>query len=169
MNVMAEAKKAAKAAASAFEQASETLKTEFPKFPSFESPLFEVPGAYRELAEKSIVQAKQNYERFKATAEEANELLESTYMTAARGLSEYGLKAIEALRANANAQFDFARDLFSVKSPSEAVELSSTHVRRQFDALSAQGKELASLAQKVSNETAEPIKAGFNRALRAVA
>jgi phasin len=169
MSAMAEAKKAAKAAASAFEQASETLKTEFPKFPNFEMPRFEVPGAYRELAEKSVVQAKQNYERFKAAAEETNELLESTYTTALRGMSEYGLKAIEAMRDNANAQFDFARDLFAVKSASDVVELSSAHARKQFDALSAQGKELASLAQKVSTDTAEPIKAGFNRALRAVA
>ena len=41
--------------------------------------------------------------------------------------------------------------------------------RKQFDALSSQSKELASLVQKVSTDTAEPIKAGFNRALRAVA
>lgn len=166
---MAEAKKAAKAAAGAFEQASETLKADFPKFPGFDMPRFEVPGAYRELAEKGIAQAKQNYERFKSVAEDSNELMEATCTAAMRGASECGLKMIEAMRANVNAQFDFARDLLAVKSPSEAVELSSTHARKQFDAFSTQSKELASLAQKVSSETAEPLKAGFNRALRAVA
>ena len=78
-------------------------------------------------------------------------------------------KMIEALRTNVNANFDFASSLFTVKSPSEVVELSSAHARKQFEALSAQSKELASLVQKVSTETAEPIKAGFNKALRAVA
>jgi phasin len=164
-------KKAAKAAASAFEHASETVKefTKFPSFPTFEFPRFEFPVAYRELAEKGVAQAKQNYERAKTAAEEANELIESTYSTAMRGWSDYGLKVIEAMRANSDAHFDFARDLLAVKSASDVVELSSAHARKQFDAFSAQGKELASLAQKVSNDTAEPIKAGFNRALRAVA
>jgi phasin len=166
---MAEAKKAAKAATTAFEQAGETLKSEFSKFSAFDMPRFEVPAAYRELAEKGVVQAKQNYERCKAAAEETNELLEQTFTTALNGVSEYSLKLLEAMRTNANAHFDFARDLFAVKSPSEVVELSSTHARKQFDALSSQSKELASLVQKVSTDTAEPIKAGFNRALRAVA
>jgi phasin len=170
---MAEAKKSAtKAAASAFEQASETLKaefTKFPQFPQFEIPRMEIPVAYRELAEKGVAQAKQNYERVKAAAEETNELMEATYTTAVRGMSEYNLKLVDAMRANANAHFDFVRDLFAVKSPSDVVELSSAHARKQFDAMSAQSKELTSLAQKVSTDTAEPIKAGFNRALRAVA
>jgi phasin len=166
----------AKAASTAFEEAGEAFRSALPQFgfpqfgfPSFEFPRMEVPAAYRELAEKSIAQAKQNYERTKATAEEANELFEATFTTAVRGASEYSLKLIENLRANTNANLDFARDLFAVKSASEAVELSSTHARKQFDTISLQGKELASLVEKVSNDTAEPIKAGFNKALRAVA
>jgi phasin len=168
-SAMAEAKKAAKSAAESFTRASEAFTGGFAQFPQFEFPRVEFPGAYRELAEKGIAQAKQNYERAKAAAEETSELMEATYTTAVRGGSEYNLKVVEALRANFNAQFDFVRDLLTVKSPSEAVELSSAHARKSFEALSTQSKELASLAQKVSNDTAEPIKAGFNRALRAVA
>jgi phasin len=169
---MAEAKKTAKAAAASYDAASETFTAPFaqlPQFPSFEFPQIEMPGAYRELAEKSLAQAKQSYERVKAAAEEASELIETTCTTAVRGVSEYNLKLIDTMRANANAGFDFARDLWAVKSPSEAVELSSAHARRSFEQLSAQSKELASLAQKVSNDTVEPIKTGFNKALRAVA
>ena len=159
-------KKAAKAAGDTFEQTNDAWKAAFPQF---DFPRFEFPLAYRDLAEKGVVQAKQNYERARAATEEASELIETTYTTAVRGSSEYGLKLIDALRINANAHFDFARDLLTVKSPSEIVELSSTHARKQFETLSEQSKELASLAQKVSSETAEPIKAGINKALRAVA
>ncbi|MBN8919342.1 MAG: phasin [Rhizobiales bacterium] len=166
---MADMKKPAKTATQAFEQAGEAIKAEFAKFPTFEVPRFEVPAGYRELAEKNIAQAKQNYERVKAVAEETSELVETTCANAIRGVAEYNLKLVEAARANINAHFDFARDLLTVKSPSEAVELSSTHARKQFDAISAQGKELASLAQKVSTDAAEPMKTGFNRALRVVA
>jgi phasin len=168
---MAEAKKTAKAAAANYD-ASETFTAPFAQlaqFPSFEFPQMEMPGAYRELAEKGIAQAKQGYERVKAAAEEASELIETIGSTAVRGASEYNLKLIDTMRANANAGFDFARELWGVKSPSEAVELSSAHARKSFEQFSSQSKELASLAQKVSNDTVEPIKTGFNKALRAVA
>jgi hypothetical protein len=49
------------------------------------------------------------------------------------------------------------------------VELSSAHARKQFEALSAQSKELAELAQKVASDTAEPIRASANSGLSKVA
>ena len=49
------------------------------------------------------------------------------------------------------------------------IELSSAHARKQFEAFTAQGKELGALAQKVATETAEPIKSGMNKAFSKVA
>src|SRR5262245_39716946 len=113
---------------------------ELPKFemPSFEMPQMEVPAAFREFAEKSVSQAKDTYERMKSAAEEATDVLEDTYATATKGVSDYGLKVIEAVRANTNAAFDFATELMTVKSLSEVVELSTAHSRKQFEALTAQ-------------------------------
>jgi phasin len=139
------------------------------EFPKFDIPSVEIPAAYRELAEKSVAQAKQSYEKMKAAAEEATEVMEATYATASRGAADYGLQLIEAFRANANANFDFARDLFTVKSLSEAIELSTAHTRKQFEAVTAQTKDLAALAQKVTTETTEPLKAGVTKAFRAAA
>ena len=141
---------------------------ELPKFemPNFEVPKMEIPAAFREIAEKSVAQAKETYERVKAAAEEATDLLEDTYTTAAKGAADYNLKIIEAARANTNAAFDYARELLDVKSVSEVVELSTAHARKQFEALSEQTKELVALAQKVATDTAEPIKTGVNKTLR---
>ena len=136
---------------------------------AFEFSKMEIPAAYRDAAEKAIAQAKQNYDRFKTAAEEATDLIESSYVTASRGSTEYMLKLIDTTRMNANAHFDFARALWTAKSPSEAVEVSSAHARKQFETLSAQTKELTSLAQKVSTDTAEPIKAGLSKAMRVAA
>ena len=137
-----------------------------PKFemPKFEVPNVEVPAAFRDFAEKGIAQAKGNYEKVKAAAEEATDVLEDTYSTATKGFSEYGLKVIEVARTNTNASFDFAAQLFGVKSLSEAVELTTAHTRKQFEAFSAQGKELSSIAQKVATDTAEPIKGSVTKA-----
>ena len=134
---------------------------EMPKFemPKFDMPKFEVPPAFREFAEKGIAQAKENYEKVKSAAEQATDVLEDTYSTASKGCASYGLKVIETTRANSDAAFDLMTELLSAKSYSEMVELTSAYMRKQFDALIAQSKELSEHAQKVATETAEPIKA----------
>ena len=149
--------------ASGFES---TAKFEMPKF---DLPKLEIPAAFREIAEKSVSQTKENYEKLKAAAEEATDVLEETYATATKGSTEYGLKLIDAARANTNAAFDFFAEFITVKSISEAVELSSAHARKQFEAVTEQTKELTSIAQKVANETAEPLKAGVTKAFSKVA
>jgi len=143
---------------------------EMPKFemPKFDMPKFEVPPAFREFAEKGIAQAKENYEKVKTAAEQATDVLEDTYSTASKGCASYGLKVIETARANSDAAFDLMTEILSAKSYSEVVELTSAYMRKQFDALVAQSKELSEHAQKVATETAEPIKESisstFNKA-----
>jgi phasin len=143
---------------------------EMPKFdlPNFEIPKMEIPAAFRELAEKSVSQAKETYEKMKSAAEEATDVIEDTYATATKGASDYGLKVIEAARENTNAAFDFATQLMTVKSLSEMVELSTAHTRKQFEALTAQSKELAAIAQKVATESAEPAKESFSKVFKKV-
>jgi phasin len=143
---------------------------EVPKFefPNFEMPKLEIPAAFREMAEKSVSQAKENYEKLKSAAEEATDVLEDTYATATKGASDYGLKMIEAARVNTNSAFDFASQLMTVKSLSEVVELTTAHSRKQFETLTAQSKELAAIAQKVATDTAEPVKESFGKVFKKV-
>src|SRR6202012_5035448 len=133
---------------------------EMPKFEmqKFDIPKVEMPAAFREFAERGVAQAKDTYEKMKAAAEEATDVLETTYSTASKGASEYGLKVIDTARINTNAAFDFANELITAKSLSEVIELSSAHARKQFEALTVQGKELGALAQKVATDASEPLK-----------
>jgi phasin len=139
---------------------------EMPKFdmPKFEMPKMEVPAAFREVAEKGVAQAKEQYEKMKSAAEDATEMLEETYTTASKGCSDYGLKLVETAKANSNAAFDLFGELLTAKSYAEVVELYTAYVRAQFDTVSAQAKELADHAQKVATETVEPIKESFTSA-----
>jgi phasin len=143
---------------------------EVPRFelPNFEMPKLEIPTAFREMAEKSVSQCKETYEKLKSAAEEATDVLEDTYATATKGVSDYGLKVIEVARVNTNSAFDFASQLMTVKSLSEMVELSTAHSRKQFEALTAQSKELAAIAQKVATDTAEPVKESFGKVFNKV-
>ena len=51
---------------------------EMPKFemPKFDIPKVEMPAAFREFAERGVAQAKDTYEKMKAAAEEATDVLE---------------------------------------------------------------------------------------------
>jgi phasin len=144
---------------------------ELPKFdmPNFEMPKMEVPAAFREIAEKGVSQAKETYEKMKSAAEEATDVLEDTYATATKGASDYGLKLIETARVNTNAAFDFYAELFSTKSLSEMIELSTAHARKQFETVTVQTKELTALAQKVTSETTDPIKESVTKVFKKVA
>jgi phasin len=122
----------------------------------------EFPAGLRELAEKSMANGKETYDKMKAAAEEATGALEGTLSAAAKGTANYNRKVIEVARANANAAFDYARDLLDAKSISDVAELSSTHAHKQFEALSQQTRDLTTLAQKLASETTEPIKTRLN-------
>jgi len=135
-------------------------KFDTPKFemPKFEMPNIEMPAAFRELAEKGIAQAKDNYEKIKGAAEQATDALEDTYTNASKGASDYGLKLIETARTNSNAAFNLFSELLTAKTHSEVVERATAYLRTQFDTMTAQAKELTEHAQKVATETIEPIK-----------
>ena len=148
------------------EASTSTQRPQLSPFPAF--PGVEAPAAFRDIAEKSLSHAKENYEKMKSVAEEATGVLEDTYANASKGATDYGRKVLELSRENTNAAFDFAVELLSAKTLSEVIELSTAHARKQFEALTEQSKELAALAQKVATEAAEPIKEGMSKAAKKV-
>ncbi len=117
-----------------------------------------------EFADKTAAQAKDAYAKTTAAAGEATEFIRNTCSLATQGAQDYNAKVIEFARTNTLAAFDFASRLSSVKSPSEFMQLSTEHARQQFEVLTGQAKELAALAQKVTLQSAEPLKAGFSKA-----
>ena len=124
---------------------------------------FEVPEQMRAFAEKGVSQARDSYAKFKDAAETHNGTIEAVFTTASKGASEYSAKLIEFFKANTTSSLDFAQELFGVKTPAEAMELWTSHTKKQFETLTAQAKELAELGQKVATETVEPIKASASK------
>ena len=130
---------------------------------------FEVPEQMRAFAEKGVSQARDNYAKFKDAAETHNGTIEAVFTSASKGASAYSAKLMEFMKANTTANLDFAQELFSAKSPTEAMELWTGHTRKQFEAVGAQAKELVELVQKVASETAEPIKASASKYIKPAA
>ena len=132
--------------------------------PKYEMPKMEVPAEFREMTDKGVAHARDTYAKAKVASEEAADLLESAYATVAKGATEFNLKLIEIARTNNRAAFDYAHQLLGVKSPSELIELSTAHLRKQFDIVSAQNKELYALVQELTADATEPIKTGMSKA-----
>lgn len=124
---------------------------------------FEVPEQMRAFAEKGVSQARESYAKFKDVAESSNGTIEAVFASAGKGASEYSAKLMDIVKTNTTANLDFAQELVGVKSLPQAMELLTAHTRKQFEAFTAQSKELVEITQKVATETVEPIKAGASK------
>jgi phasin len=132
----------------------------------FDMPKAATPEALRQFAENGAAHAKENYEKMSAATAEASNLIQTSCTTAAKGAMEYNAKLVEIACANANAAFDYARELHGVQSPAQFLEMTTEHARKRFDVFSVQAKELAALAQKITSEAVEPLKAGAAKAFQ---
>ena len=128
------------------------------------SPRMDPTQALRATAENGSAQAKEAFEKIGAAMAEATGLIKNSYSTAVKGAQDYNTKFIEFAQNNTKAAIDFVQKLSGVKSPSDFIELSTDHSRKQFETLTEQTKELAALAQKVTLATVEPLKTGVTKA-----
>jgi phasin len=129
-------------------------------------PFFATPAIFNGMTEQSLARAKENYAKLNAASGAFNDVLGQACSTNARGMADYTAKVIEFSGVNTDSALDFIRHLLGTKSPSELLQLSATHGRKNFETTTAQGRELWELARKVATETAEPIKKGFASALQ---
>jgi len=130
---------------------------------------FEVPEQVRALAEKGVLQARDQYAKFKDVAETHNSAIEAFFTSAGKGASEYYSKLLNIVQTNTAASLDFAQALTAVKSASEAMELWTGHARAQFEAFTAQAKDLTELTSKVTSDTIEPIKTSASKLFKSAA
>ena len=123
------------------------------------------PEAARELAENTVAQTREAYERSKYTLEVALETVERSYDVLGQGAAALNRKIIEIAQRNINSGFDLARSLATAKTLAEIVELRATYWRKQFTELAAQAEEIRALSTKVAGDMAEPIKAHMERSV----
>ena len=130
-----------------------------------EFPTFEVPGNVRELAEKSVDQAKVVYGHFRDAAQDTVDMLDDSASALKDGSASFHLKAVDFAQANANAGFDFARKLIAAKDVKEALELQVEFARDQVQVLTDQARELGTLSTGVAEKAAQPLKDGVTKSV----
>ena len=111
----------------------------------------------RKFTDKSAAIANEALAKGKAAATQSAQAVEQSYSATAANMRDYNLKMIDMAQANIEVAFAFARQLATAKSPSEMVELWTSHARKQYEMLSEQINELTPLGQKMASESADPI------------
>jgi phasin len=121
-------------------------------------PVAEVQESIRNALEKGVVESRAAFVKAKAAADEAASAFELSLAAARDGALAINTKAFEALRANAEANFDFLKAAFAAKSLSDLVALQAEFARKQVEAVTGQTKDIGALTQKTVAETVEPIR-----------
>ncbi|MQW89178.1 phasin [Sinorhizobium saheli] len=114
--------------------------------------------SFRDFAEKGAAQSKDAYAKMKTAAEEATKTVEATLESAQTGTVELGLKAIDALRTNAENSLSHAEALLGVKSLSELVELQTAFIRKQAELAVEQARTMQEATRKVAENVVKPGK-----------
>jgi phasin len=122
-----------------------------------------LPGNGTQVVRETTAQTKEAFEKLSAATVEAGNLLRDSYSTAVKSGEEYNAKVMEFARTNTQTNLEFMQKLSNAKSPTELLELSTNHSRRQFEALAQQARELLSLAQKTMLTTTERVQTDVNK------
>lgn len=119
----------------------------------------------REFAEKGAAQSKEAYAKLKTVTEDATKTVEATMENAQSGSVELGLKAVEALRVNAENSLSHMEALLGVKSVSELFELQTSFIRKQAELAVEQAKTMQEATRKVAENVAQPTKSAAEKAM----
>ena len=122
--------------------------------------------SFREFAEKGATQTKEAYAKMKEAAEDATKTVEATLESAQAGSVELGLKAIEALRTNAENSLSHMEALLGVKSVAELFELQTAFLRKQAEVVVEQAKTLQETSKKVAEKVTAPVKSASEKAMK---
>ena len=101
--------------------------------------------------------AREAIDRGTAATEQAARQAEQSYSATAEGISEFNSKLLAIAQTNMMAWMNFISELAHVKGPTEAFELWSRHSQSQFQRFSEQSQELATLGQRLTSSSAEPL------------
>ena len=119
----------------------------------------------RRLTEKGAGEAKRTFNKAADATAEGTRRAEQNALTAANGVRECYIRMLDMAQENTVAAFEVARDLATVQTPSEFVEVCNARAREAYSAFSEQTKELSELAQKVA-KSAVPLTNGLTSPFR---
>ena len=122
-----------------------------------------IPDSVCALAEKTVGQSRQAYDRSKDAFEASVATFEKSFDAAGQGATAFNRKIIDIAQRNVNSVFDLAKSLAGAKNLADVMELQAAYWQKQFSALTTQAEEVRALSTKVTADAGEPLKAHLKR------
>lgn len=113
---------------------------------------FEIPASVRQLAEKTVEQSKEAYERFIEAARQAQSMFASSGDVMGSGAKEIQDKAIQYAEANIQAGFDVAERLVKARDLKEILDIQATFARQQMETYTRQAQEITRLMAQAAQK-----------------
>jgi phasin len=116
---------------------------------------FEIPASVREIAGKSVEQARDAYNRFVDATRQAQDMVSRSAEVFTSGAREINERALQYTEANVAAGFEVANRLVKAKDLKEALDIQSQYARTQFELYTQQAQELSRIVA-VAAQKAQP-------------
>ncbi len=109
----------------------------------------------QKLMKDGIEQTKEAFEKTASSLESASKEYENVYATAQSATRKLSEKAVENFKTNSEAVVEYANALAGCSSPSEAVEVQSKFLTKQFELMSRQTKEFFELSNEATTNVVQ--------------
>lgn len=114
---------------------------------------FEIPKSLRDLAEKNIDQARQNYDQFLDASRKAEDMVRRSSSAMGSAAKDVQTKMLAFTEANMKAGFDHANRLTKAASVREALEIQADYAQKQMETYARQAQELSQLMAKAGQKS----------------
>ena len=110
------------------------------------------------FAQKTLDQAQGAFEKVSEVAHGNVQLLDAAANAYKNRVTDIQLKSMEFVQLNINSGFAFARKLFAVRDPSEAMNLHQSFLKEQAETMQRQAAELSELSVALAKESIKPVQ-----------
>lgn len=128
------------------------------------TPSYEIPADMRDLAEKSVDQARRAFDGFMTAAQKAAGQADTTAASVQTNAKTIGTKAMGFAEANVRSAFDLAQKLVRAKDLQEVLALQSDYAKTQISTIQEQAKELGSIMQTTAQGVVQSASASVKSA-----
>ena len=117
---------------------------------------FEIPKDMRAMAEASLNQARQAFEKFLTGAQATAGTIEERGASVRAGAKDISSKAIEYAEKNVQASLNYAESLLKAKDLTEVMRLHAEYVQAQMRALAEQASEMGQAVSRAAMDAVKP-------------
>ncbi len=101
--------------------------------------------------------ARESIDQTMAIGADAVRGIQEGFTSALENARDLNVRLVDMGRANTDAAWNFAREISTVKGPSDLVQVWAKHATKQFDVLTKQASELTTLGQHFAKATTDSV------------